>query len=118
MLQKAIEALTRVVAKRSANSNPLFSESSETMAPLCTLGTVPDRRRVKFAMVRLPHPMFDDKAEVCFVSKTPQKKYRELLLQTHPVPGLTKVPSSQRRHHACAERGTQRSRILKGFCVR
>jgi len=90
-LQKAIKALTQVVTKRSANSNPLFGDSSETMTLLFTLSTVPDKRKVKPVMVPLPHPMYDDKAEVCFISKTPQKKYKELLLQTHPVPGLTKV---------------------------
>jgi ribosome biogenesis protein UTP30 len=42
-------------------------------------------------MVPLPHPLYDEKAEVCFLCKDPQKKYKELLLKTHPVPGLTKV---------------------------
>jgi len=91
LVQKAVKALVQVVAKRSANANPLFSDSSETMTVLFTLGTIPDKRRVKPVMVPLPHPMYDDKAEVCFFCKDPQKTYKELLLKTHPVPGLTKV---------------------------
>jgi ribosome biogenesis protein UTP30 len=42
-------------------------------------------------LIKLPHPMFDDKSEVCFFAKDPQKTYKELLLQKHPVPGVTKV---------------------------
>merc|ERR1719265_3045464 len=35
--------------------------------------------------------MFDDKSEICFLAKDPQKTFKELLLQKHPVPGITKV---------------------------
>merc|ERR1719310_2581836 len=42
-------------------------------------------------MVKLPHPLYNEKSEVCFLAKDPQKEYKELLLQKHPVPGITKV---------------------------
>jgi len=42
-------------------------------------------------MIPLPNPMYDEKSEVCFLCKDPQKKWKEMLLQTHPVPGITKV---------------------------
>lgn len=90
-LQKAVKALVQLVAKRSANANPLFEDSAETMTLLFSLSSVPDKRRVRPVMVPLPHPLHDEKAEVCFLCKDPQKKYKELLLKTHPVPGLTKV---------------------------
>mmetsp|Transcript_69842 Transcript_69842/g.180101 ORF Transcript_69842/g.180101 Transcript_69842/m.180101 type:complete len:367 (+) Transcript_69842:79-1179(+) len=91
LLAKAIRALTQVIAKRSANANPLFESASETMTVLFTLSKIPDRRRMKPVMIPLPHPLFDDKSEICFISKDPQKTYKELLLQKHPVPGLKKV---------------------------
>jgi ribosome biogenesis protein UTP30 len=91
MLSKAIKALTQVIAKRSANANPLFDSGAETMNMIFTLSTIPDKRRIKPLVIPLPHPMFDDKSDVCFISKDPQKAYKELLLQKHPVPGLTKV---------------------------
>mmetsp|Transcript_91767 Transcript_91767/g.163328 ORF Transcript_91767/g.163328 Transcript_91767/m.163328 type:complete len:369 (-) Transcript_91767:159-1265(-) len=90
MLEKAVKALKQVVAKKSANTNPLFSEASETMSVQLTLAKIPERR-LKPVIIRLPHPMYTEKSEVCFISKDPQKKYKELLLQQHPVPGLTKV---------------------------
>jgi ribosome biogenesis protein UTP30 len=61
------------------------------MSLLFSLSTIPDKKRVRPVMVPLPHPLYDEKAEVCFLCKDPQKKYKELLLKTHPVPGLTKV---------------------------
>merc|ERR1719310_1782449 len=42
-------------------------------------------------MVKLPHPLYNEKSEVCFLAKDPQKEYKELLMQKHPVPGITKV---------------------------
>jgi ribosomal protein L1 len=91
MLAKAIRALKQVVAKRTSNANPLFGENTETVTVIFTLSSVPKGRRMKPFCIPLPHPMFDDKSEVCFISKDPQKQYKELLLQTHKVPGLTKV---------------------------
>mmetsp|Transcript_66454 Transcript_66454/g.174210 ORF Transcript_66454/g.174210 Transcript_66454/m.174210 type:complete len:361 (-) Transcript_66454:90-1172(-) len=91
VLAKGVRALSQVIAKRSANANPLFESCSETMTLLFTLSTIPDKKRMKPFMIPLPHPMYDDKAEVCFISKDPQKTYKELLLQKHPVPGLKKV---------------------------
>jgi len=81
----------QVVAKRTANANPLFSTSAETMTVLFTLSAIPEKRKIKPCVIELPHPMYDDKSDVCFISKDPQKEYKELLLQKHPVPGLTKV---------------------------
>lgn len=90
-LQKSVKALVQLVAKRSANANPLFADSAESMSLLFTTSTIPDKKRVRPVMIPLPHPLYDEKAEVCFLCKDPQKKYKELLLKTHPVPGLTKV---------------------------
>jgi len=90
-LEKAIRALVQLVAKRTANSNPLFGANSETMNLIFTLSEIPDKRRMKPMLIKLPHPLFDDKSEVCFLAKDPQKQYKELLLQKHPVPGVTKV---------------------------
>ncbi|CAE8595887.1 unnamed protein product [Polarella glacialis] len=91
MLQKAVKALVQVIAKKSANANPLFDSSSETMTLQLTLTKIPERRVDRPVIIRLPHPMYDAKSEVCFICKDPQKKYKELLLTKHPVPGLTKV---------------------------
>jgi len=90
MLSKAVKALKQVVSKKSATTNPLFNEASETMSVQLTLTKIPERR-LRPVIIRLPHPMYTEKSEVCFISKDPQKKYKELLLQKHPVPGLTKV---------------------------
>jgi len=84
VLAKGVRALSQVIAKRSANANPLFENCSETMTLLFTLSQIPDKKRMKPFMIPLPHPMYDDKAEVCFISKDPQKTYKELLLQKHP----------------------------------
>merc|ERR1719313_777202 len=46
---------------------------------------------MKPMLIELPHAMYNEKSEVCFLAKDPQKKYKQLLLQEHPVPGLTKV---------------------------
>mmetsp|Transcript_43361 Transcript_43361/g.137928 ORF Transcript_43361/g.137928 Transcript_43361/m.137928 type:complete len:386 (-) Transcript_43361:227-1384(-) len=91
VLSKAIKALRQVVAKRSANANPLFESSAETMTVLFSVSHIPDRRIDRPKLIELPHPLYDDKSEVCFISKTPQKKYKELLMKQHPVAGLTKV---------------------------
>lgn len=90
-VEKAIRALLQIVAKQSSNVNPLFESNSEAMKLLFSLSTIPEKRRVRPWMINLPHPLFDEKSEICFISKTPQKKYKELLLKEHPVPGLTKV---------------------------
>jgi len=89
-LEKAIRAILQVVAKRSANANPLFAEAAETMYLQFGLAKIPERMG-KTTMITLPHPLYGEKAEACFISKTPQKKYKEMLLQKHTVPGLTKV---------------------------
>merc|ERR1712232_1408646 len=88
---KAVKALVDIVGKKSANANPLFGSSSETMTLYFTLAQIPDKRKLKPFMIPLPHPMFDAKSEICFISKDPQKQFKEFLLQKHPVPGVTKV---------------------------
>jgi ribosome biogenesis protein UTP30 len=90
-VEKAIRALSQLNAKRSANTNQLFDANAETMSVLFTLSRVPEKRTMRPMLIELPHPMFNDKSEVCFLSKDPQKQFKELLLQKHPVPGLTKV---------------------------
>lgn len=95
-LEKAIRALVAVNAKKTANSNPLFGANAETMTLIFTLNQVPDKKKVKPMLIELPHPMFDDKSEVCFLAKDPQKQYKELLMQKHPVPGITKVIGIQK----------------------
>jgi len=87
---KAVRALKQVVEKRRAHQNPLFAESTETMTVQFSISKIPERLGHP-AVIPLPHPLYTDKSEVCFLSKTPQKKYKELLLQKHPVPGVTKV---------------------------
>ena len=89
-LEKAIRAILQVVAKKSSNANPLFAEAAETIYIQLALAKIPEKPG-KTTMIPLPHPLYGEKAEACFISKTPQKKYKELLLQKHPVPGLTKV---------------------------
>lgn len=91
LLSKAVKALAQIVQKKSANTNQLFGEASETMTVYFTLSSIPDRRRLKPVSIPLPHPMYDDKSEICFICRDPQKKYKELLMQKHPVPGITKV---------------------------
>eukprot|EP00933_Yihiella_yeosuensis_P004545 TRINITY_DN10891_c0_g1_i1.p1 TRINITY_DN10891_c0_g1~~TRINITY_DN10891_c0_g1_i1.p1 ORF type:complete len:383 (-),score=110.79 TRINITY_DN10891_c0_g1_i1:1305-2453(-) len=91
LVAKAIKALLQVNSKRSAQQNPLFEETSEGMTLQFSLMKIPEKRVDRPFICRLPHPMYDEKSEVCFISKSPQKKYKELLLQKHPVPGLTKV---------------------------
>jgi len=95
-LEKAIRALAAVNAKKTANANPLFGANAETMTLIFTLNRVPDKKKVKPMLIELPHPMFDDKSEVCFLAKDPQKQYKELLMQKHPVPGITKVIGIQK----------------------
>jgi len=89
-LRKAVSALRMVVSKKTANSNPLFEDTVETMTVQLNLAKHPERRH-RDVTIRLPHPMYGPKSEVCFISRSPQKKYKELLLQKHPTPGLTKV---------------------------
>jgi len=89
-LAKAVKALVQVVSKKTANANPLFSDTAEMMTVQLALTKIPERR-IRPVIIRLPHPLYTEKSEVCFISRTPQKKYKELLLQKHPVPGLTKV---------------------------
>lgn len=91
LLEKSVKALVQLVEKKSANANPLFGSSSETMMLYFTLSEVPDRRRLKPFMIPMPHSMYDDKSEICFLCKDPQKEYKEMLMKKHPVPGVTKV---------------------------
>merc|ERR1719253_2063157 len=60
---------------------------------------------MKPVLIPLPHPMFNDKSEVCFIAKDPQKQFKELLITKHPVPGLTKVIGIDklRRNYKTAE---------------
>jgi len=90
-LEKAVRALMQVNAKKTANANPLFGANAETMTLLFSLSQIPDKKRIKPMLIELPNPMYNDKSEVCFFAKDPQKKYKELLLQKHAVPGITKV---------------------------
>jgi len=91
MLVKAVKALQQVIAKRSANTNALFEHTSETVILSFTLSTIPEKRVYKPVWISLPHPMYNEKSEVCFFSKDPQKDYKEMLLRKHKVPGVTKV---------------------------
>eukprot|EP00929_Paragymnodinium_shiwhaense_P095351 TRINITY_DN5643_c0_g1_i1.p1 TRINITY_DN5643_c0_g1~~TRINITY_DN5643_c0_g1_i1.p1 ORF type:complete len:408 (-),score=147.24 TRINITY_DN5643_c0_g1_i1:261-1484(-) len=90
-LGQSVKAIKKLVEKQSANSNPLLGINAEAMIVIFTLTKVPDKRKMKPFMIPLPHSLYDEKSEICFLSKDPQKKYKELLLQKHPVPGLTKV---------------------------
>lgn len=93
ILAKAVKALKEVVAKQSANANPLFGAATETMNCVFTLSKIPEKRSMKSVLIPLPHPLYDDKSDICFISKDPQKQYKELLLQRHTIPGLNKVIS-------------------------
>eukprot|EP00434_Breviolum_minutum_P039363 symbB.v1.2.034952.t1/scaffold4573.1/size40165/1 len=73
---KAVRALKQVVEKRRAHQNPLFAESTETMTVQFSISKIPERLGHP-AVIPLPHPLYTDKSEVCFLSKTPQKKYKE-----------------------------------------
>lgn len=95
-LEKVVRAALQLVAKRTANANPLFTETSEMVTLQFTLSRIPDKRVVKPVLIPLPHPLFDEKSEVCFFSKDPQKKFKELLLQEHKVPGIAKVIGLQK----------------------
>jgi len=72
-LEKAIRALVQLNNKRTANENPLFAGNAETMNVIFNLSKIPEKRKMKPMLIELPHPMFDDKSEVCFFSKDPQK---------------------------------------------
>ncbi|CAJ1392358.1 unnamed protein product [Effrenium voratum] len=87
---KAIRALKQLVAKRSADSTHLFEEASEAMVIQFNLARIPERVGYP-SNIPLPHPLYTEKSEVCFFSKSPQKRYKEMLMQKHPTPGLTKV---------------------------
>jgi len=90
---KAVKTLQQVVAKRAADSDQqqLFDSQSETMTVLFTLTYMSQKRSNKARLIPLPHPLYDKNSEVCFISKDPQKHYKDLLINQHPVPGLTKV---------------------------
>lgn len=90
-LVKAVRAMMQFNAKRTANENPLFAESAEMVVLLFHLSLVPDKRVDKPVMIPLPHPLYNDKSEVCFFAKDPHKEWKELLLNKHHVPGVTKV---------------------------
>jgi len=90
-LGKAVKALSQWIEKKSANSNALFGSATETMSVLFTLSTIPDKRSAKSVMIPLPHPLYDDSSEICFICKDPQKPVKELLLQKNKIPGLSKV---------------------------
>merc|ERR1719223_127215 len=47
--------------------------------------------------------MFDSTSEGCFISQAPQKEYKELLMQKHRVPGITKVLGLDRLRHSFKE---------------
>jgi len=104
-LEKAIRALVQLVAKRSANANPLFGASAETINVLFTLSEIPDKRRMKPMLIKLPHPMYDDKSEICFLAKDPQEQYKKLLLKNASMPAITKVISLEKlkRNYKTAE---------------
>merc|ERR1712232_664576 len=90
-LAKSIKAIVQLVQKKSANANPLLGVDAESMTLYFTLSKVPDRKKMKPFMIPLPHSLYNDKSEICFLCKDPQKHFKELLLQKHPVPGITKV---------------------------
>jgi len=83
--------LCQVVKKKSSTENALFEDAGETMVLLFTLGQIPDKKKVRPVLIELPHPLYGEKSEVCFFSKDPQKKYKEMLLNEFPLPGLVKV---------------------------
>jgi len=83
-LQKVVRASLQLVAKRSANANPLFGDNVEMVTALFTLSRIPDKRKVKPVLIPLPHPLFGEKSEVCIFCKDPQARFKELLLQAFP----------------------------------
>lgn len=89
-LAKAIRAVREVISKRSANTNPLFGSQTETISLQLALTQIPKKRRQKPYAIHLPFPLYDEKSEICFLSRSPQKQYKELLLKQQ-IPGLTKV---------------------------
>jgi len=92
-LSKAIKALTEVVAKRSANANPLFGSNTETIQVQITLSRIPEKahtRMSKPVLIPIPHPLYNDSSDVCLIVKDPQKRYKELLSE-HPVSGVGSV---------------------------
>jgi len=89
-LAKSITAIMQLVQKKSAD-NPLFGIDAESMMLYFTLSKVPDRKKMKPFLIPLPNPLYNEKSEICFLCKDPQQKYKELIMQKHPVPGITKV---------------------------
>eukprot|EP00927_Polykrikos_kofoidii_P016333 TRINITY_DN17369_c0_g1_i1.p1 TRINITY_DN17369_c0_g1~~TRINITY_DN17369_c0_g1_i1.p1 ORF type:complete len:529 (+),score=119.33 TRINITY_DN17369_c0_g1_i1:81-1589(+) len=91
LMSKAIKAVQDLCEKKSANTNPLFTETAESMSLYFTLTQIPEKSSFKPALIPLPHPMFDSNSEVCFFSKDPQKEYKQLLLEKHKGIGITRV---------------------------
>mmetsp|Transcript_42261 Transcript_42261/g.122154 ORF Transcript_42261/g.122154 Transcript_42261/m.122154 type:complete len:398 (+) Transcript_42261:47-1240(+) len=96
LLAKAIRALQQVVKKRSATTNQLFDSNSETMTLLFNLAQIPEKKKMTPVMIPLPHPLYNEKSEVCFLSPNPQKKYKDVLIRQSPIPGVTKVISIEK----------------------
>lgn len=96
LLLKAIRAIMQIVAKKSANTNPLFEDRKETMIMQFNLGRIPDRRIMRPALIHLPHPMYGATSDICYIAKDPQKKYKEMFMEKHPIPGLSKVIGLQK----------------------
>lgn len=89
-VNKAVRALKEVITKRSANTNQLFGETTESMQVIFNLSHVPEKAKMRPVLIPLPHPMYGEHSEVCLIVKDPHQKIKEALKE-NPIPGVTKV---------------------------
>ncbi|KAJ3046578.1 hypothetical protein HK097_000726 [Rhizophlyctis rosea] len=90
-VSKAAKALLAFAAKQKAEreaTNPLI-EGSDNEYVILVVATkkMPEKIRVKPVRIPLRHSLLDEKAEVCLISKDPQRTYKDLLA----AKGVTRV---------------------------
>ncbi|KAJ3046219.1 hypothetical protein HDV00_000031 [Rhizophlyctis rosea] len=88
---KAAKALLAFNAKRKAEregANPLIEGSDHEYVELVvSTKKMPEKLRVKPLRIPIRHALLDEKAEVCLITKDPQRTYKDLLAEK----GVTRV---------------------------
>lgn len=92
-LRKAVRALQQLVKKQESAENTLFETHNTYMQLMFNVSYILKKPMFSPYVISLPHSLHSERSEVCFFSRAPQKKFKDLLLRENTIPGLTKVIS-------------------------
>ncbi|KAI9026845.1 ribosomal protein L1p/L10e family-domain-containing protein [Hyaloraphidium curvatum] len=106
-VRKAVKALLAFVERRSKEKdvNELLPEADFVFVILA-LKKIPDKANVKPIQIPVEHPFIKEDAEICLITKDPQREYKDLLEAkgarqlVHKVLGVSKLRAKFKPYEA------------------